>query len=369
MIEQPITNMKKLFQLMPLLSATSVMAGSSDAPKLEVSSDDTSPNHIAFSWRPWLNVDAKFLPQKRYTPDGDQYNFIDGYVLQNSVGDINPNDPSRPVTGYYGYDSYSGQVHVQSRNLSLARADSDIFTRPMNDDGLKSCEVTYSRDLGKIGKLRYGFDLAANYMNLALRDYSNVSGPGTVYNYQFAASPQTYGQAGDFQGRYIFTVSGNPNPNIYDTLISSSPTTIQVLNRNRLDADLWGFRLGPNLQCPLGSKIDVSLVGGLAVEIVNAGASWFQQVTVTAEGVTHQPDFGSINRSCEVMWGYYVGANATWHIDQDLDFIAGLQFQDVGTYTRNIPNQNGLATSVQSRQMELNLSESLFLSLGFSFKF
>jgi len=59
------------------------------------------------------------------------------------------------------------------------------------------------------------------------------------------------------------------------------------------------------------------------------------------------------------MVGWYAGANLAWQISEKWSAIAGVQFQDVGTYDH----------SFGGRDVELNLSSSIFVTLGIGYSF
>jgi hypothetical protein len=79
---------------------------------------------------------------------------------------------------------------------------------------------------------------------------------------------------------------------------------------------------------------------------------------LTVNGVTDPTHSGS-GSNTELMWGYYVGANVSWHINERWDLNAGVQFQDLGTLSQTVGN----------RQVELDMSEVVYLTVGISYKF
>ncbi len=89
---------------------------------------------------------------------------------------------------------------------------------------------------------------------------------------------------------------------------------------------------------------------------MDADASWSQ--TLTVNGVK-DPTYSGRAKDCDVLWGWYVGGNVTWHIDRRWDVTGGVQYQDLGVYRQN----------VGVRQAELDLGQSIFVSIRVSWRF
>lgn len=345
--------MKKTHILCPMLVATSTLA-----VPLNTTREDSFVNHLTASARFGMNIGVKFGP--RVTADGGLYNFIDGYVLENAGGNYNPDDPSRPVTQYFGYDNYPRQVDINNSNLLLTQAagGGGSPAHAMDDCPQAGAEISYTHELGQIGeKGRYGFEVALNFMNLCLSDNSSVSGTGQQTPFGIASSPNTFSQQDvGYGGRYEL-VQGDVVPLVYATPGISSPVNFTIAGRHQFDADIWGLRVGPYLSHPLGKHVEVNLVGGFAAVLVDASASWEEAVTI-GTGAADPARSGS-GGGCDVLWGYYVGLNLSWHISKRWDLNAGVQFQDVGIYNQN----------VGSRAVELDMSQALFVTVGVSYKF
>jgi hypothetical protein len=350
--------MKISHLILPILVASTAVALCADDP-----SGDSFLNHLSFSAQLGFNIRAHFGP--RITPDGMLYNYIDGYVLMDSTGDYDPTGtylPPQGITQNWGYDNSGSQAkEVPTILMTRSAPGTDLASRSFGDDPQLGAELTYTHELGARGKLRYGIEAAVNYMNLCLRDDSSSTGPAIqdTYSYAFPGiigntpppAPTAAGQP--YQGRYS---SAQPGFNISDTPVSSAPVTATVASHCQFDADLWGFRLGPYLEYPLGTNVNLSVSGGLAVGLLDSTASWAQ--TVSINGVFSSSASGSGN-DFDVLWGGYVNADITWRVSKRWSATGGVRCQDLGTY------QHALG----GRQIELDLRNSIFVTLGIGYSF
>lgn len=349
--------MKRTTFILTLLLALPAFAAEEDALDLNQCKD-----RLSLSARFGFNIDAKFGP--RTTPDGLAYSHLDGYVLMDSTGNFDPTSTfPGGITQNWGYDNSSRQRDGTSPfggypTTTMTRlASGDPATKKMDDDPAIGGELVYARRLYKKNKWHFGVEGAANFTPVDLRESSVTTGAGIQDSYQYfngTTLPDSPGPDGQpFQG----TFAGAPQY----ALISATPVNptavpVSVASKTKFDADIWGFRVGPYAEYQLHRRWAVNVCGGLAVALVDADASWRQ--TVTVNGVTDPTHSGSDSDS-DVMWGWYVGANVTYHIHRRWDLNAGVQYQDVGTFDLD----------AGARRAELDLSKSLFVTVGVSCRF
>lgn len=327
-------------------------------------------NQFTLSARLGFNIHAKFSNNIRLTPDRLRFNYLDGYVLPDyTYGDPVPGH-SYDWTGTFagatqnwGYDNSARQrdgtpVIGGFPTVAMTRYASGIdpMTKDMQDDPTLGLEFGYKRRLGTHGDWRYGIELAFNFqkVNISEGGMTGVAGVQDYYQYWAGGDPLP---TGSWRGTYATDLSGTVyNPLISDTPAGSASVPIGLNSRRELDADVWGFRLGPYLERQFGRRWAVNVGAGLAVAIVDATASWSE--TITINGVT-DPALSGSGSGTEVLWGYYAGANATYHLNRRWDITGGVQYQDVGVYHQN----------AGTRTAELDLSESIFVQLGVSYNF
>ncbi len=330
-----------------------------------------STNRVTLSLRFGLNITGKFkgvgssfgsgvpLAAGRHTPNGDAYNYDNGYVLT----DISGNAGGQ--SWYWGYDS-SSQVNAGANTIALDRT--VAVGMPGENSGDDSpyvgAELTYDYELGvkeNWHHLRYGLEAAVNFMPISFSSgglfNAMLSRQTDTYGYTPGTTPPGYNQPGELP--YQGTFQG-PNFVINVPPINSSTTLVPgatFLAQQHFDANLWGFRLGPYLEYPLNDKWSLHLSGGLAVGLIDANASWKETLNLPGGA-------GSITTSgggsdVDLLWGYYVGLEAAYQINKDWGLEAGVQFQDLGTYSHNFGG----------RVAELDLSQSIFVHVGISYSF
>lgn len=320
-------------------------------------------NRLSFSARFGMNISAKFsgtapiaVPTPtRTTPNGDNYNYDNGYILPDISGS------GDGYTWYVGYDDSASQVNAQANTILLSRSSGLATLRsPGMDDGPSlGAELNYARELGRTEHFRYGFEAAANYLNIGMRASGSHSLRGSITNDAYAYFAGTTPPSATADEPYQGTSEG-PNFVVGTTPVSSTTSqgTVGTVTGSRsLDADLWGGRLGPYLEYDLNSAISVSLSGGLAVGWLDNSVEWNETVAFTSGGAL-PADVGH-GSDQELLWGFYLAANANWRLSERWSAVGSLQYQNLGTYEHTFG----------TRKAELDLSKSLFVTVGVSYNF
>ncbi|MSU57438.1 MAG: hypothetical protein EXS35_04535 [Pedosphaera sp.] len=335
---------------------------------------ETVTNRLTASLRFGLNISARFTGSSaslgafgvtRTTPRGDTYNYDDGYVLT----DVSGNEGDQ--TWYWGYDNsathpagqISDGVAFPANTILFSRSTPNgTFTSPsMDHDPQPGVEVTYDRHLGTTHGVNYGVEVAGNFMAIFLRDNRPYSGTVTrttdAYPFTPGTTPPGATPGDPYQGSYDgfgFLLGATPVPGASTTAIVPGGFTIS--GTRKLAADLWGMRLGPYLDAPLGTNWNLWISGGVAVGLLSAEATWSE--TITLPGPTSLPSAGR-GRDHDLLWGWYVSANLSWDFNDRWSAVVGVQFQDLGKYRHDFGG----------RTAELDLSESIFVTIGLSRRF
>lgn len=333
-------------------------------------------NRLSASLRFGLNLSARFkgtlgpvtLPPgtlPRLTPNGQAYNYDDGYLFT----DVSGNEGGQ--TWYWGYDNSAaypaGQVSdgvafpANTILLSRSTANGDFVSPSMQDDPHLGVEVTYNRHLGTKRGVHYGVEAAVNYLSISLRDSRSYSGTTSRTTDAFPFTPGTTppgaSPSNPYQGSYDgwgFLLGDTP----VATATAVVPGGFAIAGTREFEADLWGGRLGPYLDLALGSSTNwyLWLSGGLAVGLLSAEASWSETLSLPGPVALASLGRGS---DCDVLWGWYVGANISYDINERWSAVAGVQFQDLGRYSHDFGG----------RTVELDLSKSIFITMGASYRF
>jgi YD repeat-containing protein len=313
-------------------------------------------NRFGFNARFGLNISAKFRSMSgisltappRATPDGNQYNYDDGYVLT----DISGNAGGQ--TWNWGYDQ-AGQISGNTilMHRSTVSADAPSATGIGGGDPQSGFEFTYDRELGNRDKLHYGLEAAVNYMNVSMKDAStfsgNVSRLTDAYPFTSGTTPPPTPYQGSFNGPG-FVIGATP---VSSTTIPGGAT---IVDQRSFDADIWGFRLGPYAEYPLSQNLDLWFSGGLAVGLVDGSASWSETASIAGGGTLSGSGGGN---DLGLLCGGYLSANVSWQLSEHWSANGGLQYQYLGTYEHNFGGQG----------VQLDLSKSMFITVGLGYSF
>jgi len=121
--------------------------------------------------------------------------------------------------------------------------------------------------------------------------------------------------------------------------------------KRELNANLFGMRLGPYVDLPLGEKWMITLNGGFALVAVNSDFKFSDSVLGrTARGSDSQTD---------LLPGGFVGAKVSFQVAPSTRIFAGAEYQAVGDFTQD----------AGGRRARLDLGNSVFMRAGVSFSF
>ena len=315
-------------------------------------------NRFSLNARLGFNINARFknlgrlslVPNSRTTPDGTTYNYDDGYVLTDVSGNFGDQ------TWNWGYDKAS---QVSGDNILMHRsrpvADSASPNEVNAGDPNLGAELAYNRELGRSKNTRWGLEVAANYFNVNFDDRSSYEAGIVRTTDTYPFTPGTTPPLPGYQGNY-----GGPGFVIGGTPISSSTRYVSdgavVSGRRAFNADVWGFRLGPYVDFPMGTNWNFSLSAGLAVGLVSAQASWNENISISGTTVATSRGRGD---DFSVLWGGYASAKVSRRLSERWSIEGGAQFQALGTYDE----------SLGGRQVELDLGHAVFLVVGLSYSF
>ena len=323
-----------------------------------------STNRFTLSARFGLNISGKFkgvgrsfgsgtpLSAGRHTPNGDAYNYDNGYVLTDNSGNYGGQ------SWYWGYDKAS-QVNAGANTIAFNHTVATGL--PSENSGDNSpyvgAELTYDYELGvkeDWHHLRYGLEGAVNFLpiefNSGGRYNATLSRQTDTYNYMPGTTPPTAPYQGSYGGPgFVINV-----PPVSSTTVVPGAT---FLAQQHFDANLWGFRLGPYAELPVSEKLDLFLTGGVAVGLLEGNASWKETLMLPggAGSLTASGSGGDFSMLC----GYYLGLNAAYQFTERWSVEAGVQYQNLGTYDHNFGG----------RMMQLDLSKSVFLTIGLGYRF
>jgi hypothetical protein len=325
-----------------------------DAPR------SPSPHRFGLGYRVGLNVPLSFKGLGSFpalsasslsTPDGDPYNYDNGYVYPDS-------SQSTESTWYYGYvnaDQRLGDTtFLVQRSVSVATADfAEHHDKPMS-----GFELTYNRELIRKKTWRGGLEGAFGFTHMSVHDGATQSATvARLYDtYSIAsADPTDVLPLAPYRGD-----RNGPGALISTSPSSSTPFLVEegavVTGQREFSAGIFGIRLGPYVEIPLSKSIAFNLSGGFAAVYVNSEFRYKETATVFGAGSTAHLGSGWNNG-----WlaGAYVAGNFSVALSDSWAVAAGAQFVDAGRYSHGV---NG-------KEATLDFSRSIFVTLGFTYSF
>lgn len=330
-------------------------------------------DRFGFSYRMGLNISAKFkglggfqplAGQTRRTLDGDLYNYDDGYNLVDSTGNAPLPSTFEPLTTYWGYDAAS-QVTAGNAAIIMHRSSSSSgATDDINDDPQHGFEITYRRVFCQTDKVYWGLEVGLGYTWVDVDDSSTVSSSVTREAYAFNLGGISPIPPPGYQGRYnpggpaaLLGATPTRRPDLDQTYAAGTAGAASISGHREITADLYGLRLGPSADICLGKGFSLGIGGGLAVVGVYGDFTYDDSVAIPNVGTA--PTQSGKSSESDWMLGGYLSASLSYAISQSVDVSAGIQYQNVGTYTQKA---NG-------REVELDLRNTLFITLGIGYSF
>lgn len=354
-------------------------------------SEEPSLNHFGVAFRAGFNIKSSFKniggfpewivrdpsrPQDRTYADG--YVRTDALGNDHSVADNPATAPYKDTTWYWAYANAAAQTEPVPGSV-LMHSDSSApiaSTQGEKDDPLPGFELTFSRQLGKLGKARWGVEAAFGYMGFDFKDHASypVSVARRTDQYDFPPmvgdpklpdfppdpSPSgSFGGPGQLLGdAIIFSTS---NPNFGSTLVAG---------QRRFEGNIFSGRLGPYLEIPLGKRFSFSFSGGLALVGVHSSFSYDESVTImdpVAGALTERHNASGSHG--DVLVGGYLSGSFAYAFCSRASVFVGAQFQSVGTYTHALDNVGSYTQLLDQKAAKLDLSQSVFLTVGLNYAF
>jgi hypothetical protein len=320
--------------------------------------DEPIKNRLSLSARSGFNISARFNSvassgpnftpaNNQITPDGDHYNYDNGYV--GGVGGLQPDNSGNigNETWYWGYNDASQIVGNTIYFTRTTATNWESAPASLIKDNLQpGSEMVYNHSLGGSGRAHYGIELAANYLNINLSNFAIIGSShsritdGFSFDVLFPPPPP-------YQG----TVNG-PGPLIGDQIISQAIEVFhgpKFFEQKKIKGTLWGTRLGPYQEFQLGRRVNIAFSGGLAIGLLDAHVSRTQNIN----------NFLTVNGSSDLamLWGGYLGTTIAYKLTDNWNFGLNGQYQDLGIYKKRFGMD----------EATLDLSRSLFLTVGIGY--
>lgn len=312
----------------------------------------TNLNRYTLRGRLGFNIHAKFSRVGTFPAATDigatgsalDHFYDDGYVRVDQSGNLGGQ------TWFWGYENSS---QISGNNLLFHSASASVgASRDITDDPQPGVELVYNREIGLVGsKCRWGLEMAFGWNGIDLHDGAtlpaSVSSVTDAYAFTPGTTPPAAPYSGSFQGPG-FTISDTPSRSV-----ATLPATIH--GTRDLRADLFVGRIGPYLDIPLSSRVQLTLSGGLAVGALYSEFSFRERISYGNSSVVRS---GS-RTDGDAIYGGFAGANLNFKFNPRWNATLGAQFESLGTRTH----------SVGGHDAELDLKKSVYLNFGMGYSF
>jgi hypothetical protein len=313
--------------------------------------DDEWTRHFRVGAMVGMNISASFNLKNNLTLSGKNAaagTYDDGYVHPSGGG---------PYTSDWGYDQDS-QYNATTHRLTMHQTTS--FTPDSGASTEESGDVFPGFDLAYGGNflawrdVRIGWEFGFGLLPIDIS--GNLSSAGTVNQDLYAFDTSGIDSLVPFPPAGYHGGPGGTLSLPSDPVGTGTDTADGRITGSRtLDVILYTFRLGPTLYWDLNQRLGLTLGGGPALGLVSGHLDYDETIT-TATTTTRNK--GRIDGT-DVVYGGYVNATLTYHVEDNGDFYLGFQYMPLGDAT----------ISGDGREGKLNLGGQMYITAGINWPF
>ena len=350
-----------------LLAGLGAGAQTNDAPGSQAVEFDQAPppklNKIGLSYRMGMNITADFkkLGGLQLSDPGPATGSTYNRNYDNGYNRVDISGNAGGTTWYWGYDN---PISVQGNTLTLqSESTPATATSGKYEDYPQSgVELTYSRELTRGKRWRFGLESGLGYTAISIKDEQTLNYFVNRTSDTFALGsviPPLPPYAGTFEGPGPL-ISSSLTPENRSVSLLSDAATIQ--GTRRFESDLFTLRLGPYFEIPLSRKFAVTLNGGLTLGFADSKFSFNETVFISDPLYNINLASGSrsgSDRETDFLVGGYAGANLSYAISDRVGVFAGAMFQAAGESV----------SKAQGKESILDLGKSVIISIGATYSF
>jgi opacity protein-like surface antigen len=312
-----------------------------------------SRNRVNIAARFAFNISARVTSGP--TPPNVPPIFDDGYVRTDSSGNVGGK------TWYWGYD-HDNQLVNGNLEFHAANSPRDGTSERFKDDPHAGFEITYGRELGrlKLSKhipLIWGVSGGFSSLDLELGDENRISGNVIRTAYRYPVGNIIVPLAPYYGSFY------RPGPLLGTTLGPSGDTAVlsavseMAVNMSGL---LYGLKVGPFVEVPLGKRLTLALAGGLAALNADMELSYTETVTFPSDPASSPPPVRSAKASHgKWMAGFYGNASLAFALTDNTSIFLGGAYHHLGD----------MSVSAGPKSATVGLGQVLELTGGLRFTF
>jgi hypothetical protein len=312
----------------------------------KVSADDDWTRHFRIGAIVGVNISANFSMKGNLPVSGGGAAngiFDDGHVIA---------DPANTADNYTWNWGYDNQSQLNGSTLTMHSTTGYDVNSGAEEKGsaFAGFEMAYGGNLWYWGNARIGWEFGFGLLPITISDHSTMNANVSQDIYTFDTGDiNLTGLLPGYQGG-----PGGPSIlNNYDSFGTNLDGT--VTGSRTLEVFLYTFRLGPTLYWDLNEDMGLMVGGGPAVGIVSGRLKFNETVNTIDSSRNNQ---GQIDGT-DVVYGGYVNAMLTYHVEKNGDLYLGAQYMPLGRAT----------ISGDGREAQLNLAGQVYITAGINWTF
>jgi len=272
--------------------------------------------------------------------------YDDGFVRVDSAGD------KGGLTWFWGYENASQLPGNDTIEMHAASAPARSVVKA-DDDPQLGFELSFSRRLGRIGLINWGLETAFGFSDLSIRNSQSLVGQATVLTDAYPLGgivPPLPPYSGNFGGPAAL-IGDSP-----ERRTEVIPGGAIISGQRQLEGNLYTLRLGPYVEIPIWRRLSAQFGAGLSLAGVDSEFSFSERVTLVNIGSVSR---GGRDSRADFLIGGYVGGQLGCEINERVGVFGGVAFQHLGNFKQH----------TAGKEAELDLGQSIFLSVGLRFVF
>lgn len=324
-------------------------------------------NRLGISYRAAFNISANFtglggyvslnmpgVPGPTPTTGGSGTvvrTYDDGFIGVDVSGNAGG------TTTYWGYDNSAAQVVGGNVLMHNSSSPATASSGDVGNDPRSGIEVSYFQPLGNKDRWCWGVEGAFNWTPIKIQDSRTLAGDVVTVTHAYALSGVVPPVA---PPTYVGPVNGPGAPQLSTDTVDAGTTTqagaATISGWRKIDADLYGLRLGPYVEYDLFKRVSVDLSGGFSTGIIDSRFEYHDVVTLSGLGSQTSADS---DRGCDWVYGGYVRGQINIQLHKSAVVFAGAELNSLSDFTQ----------SAGSAHAQLNLGSAVYVTVGLGLSF
>lgn len=261
------------------------------------------------------------------------------------------------TTTYWGYNNSAAQVVGGNVLMHNSSSPATASSGGVRNDPQSGIELSYFQPLGGKARWHWGVEAAFNWTPINLQDSRTLAGGVVTATHAYALNgvvPPVTPPA------YAGPVSGPGAPQLGTDAMDAGTVTqagaATISGYRKIDANLYGLRVGPYVEYNLFKRVSMDLSGGFSTGIIDSRFEYNDVVTIT--GLGSQTSAGS-DRGCDWVYGGYVRGQINVQVRKSATVFAGAELNSMNDFTQS----SGAAHA------QINLGSAIYATVGLRLSF